>query len=79
MGIVTDIILLIVAAFFCGLLMRRLGQPLILGYILAGVLLGPYTGGLTITNIHEIELLASPDPDMADNMLTNPCNYVQKG
>lgn len=58
MGIATDITLLIVAAFFCGLLMKRLGQPLILGYILAGVLLGPYTGGLTITNIHEIELLA---------------------
>jgi CPA2 family monovalent cation:H+ antiporter-2 len=58
MGIATDIIMLIVAAFFCGLLMQRLGQPLILGYILAGIILGPYTGGLTITNIHEIELLS---------------------
>ncbi len=58
MGIATDITLLIIAAFFCGLLMQRLGQPLILGYILAGIILGPYTGGLTITNIHEIELLA---------------------
>jgi CPA2 family monovalent cation:H+ antiporter-2 len=58
MGITADIIMLIVAAFFCGLLMKRLGQPLILGYILAGVLLGPYTGGLTVSNIHEVELLA---------------------
>ena len=58
MGIATDIILLIVAAFFCGLVMRRLSQPLILGYILAGILLGPYTGGLSVSNIHEIELLA---------------------
>ncbi|MGE4559936.1 MAG: cation:proton antiporter [Desulfobulbus sp.] len=58
MGIATDIILLVVAAFFCGLLMQRLRQPLILGYILAGVLLGPYTGGLTITEVHDIELLA---------------------
>ena len=58
MGIATDIIMLIVAAFFCGLMMQRLGQPLILGYILAGVILGPYTGGWTITNIHEIELLS---------------------
>ena len=57
-GIATDIILLVVTAFFCGLLMQRLHQPLILGYILAGVILGPYTGGLTITEAHDIELLA---------------------
>ena len=41
MGIATDIILLVLAAFFCGLLMQRLRQPLILGYILAGIILGP--------------------------------------
>jgi CPA2 family monovalent cation:H+ antiporter-2 len=58
MGIATDIILLIIAAFFCGLVLQRLGQPLIIGYIAAGVILGPYTGGLTVSNIHEIELLA---------------------
>jgi CPA2 family monovalent cation:H+ antiporter-2 len=58
MGITTDIILIIVAAFFCGLMMQRLGQPLILGYILAGIILGPYTGGFTVSSIHEIELLA---------------------
>ena len=34
MGIATDLILLVVTAFFSGLLMQRLGQPLILGYIL---------------------------------------------
>ncbi|MCL2790744.1 MAG: cation:proton antiporter [Desulfobulbus sp.] len=58
MGIATDIILVVLVAFFCGLLMQRLRQPLILGYILAGVILGPHTGGLTIHEIHEIELLA---------------------
>jgi len=58
MGIATDIILLVLTAFFCGLLMQRLRQPLILGYILAGVILGPHTGGLTITEVHDIELLA---------------------
>lgn len=57
MGIATDIILLIVAAFFCGLLIQRLGQPLIIGYIAAGILLGPHAGGL-ISNLHEIELLS---------------------
>ncbi len=58
MGIAADIILLVVTAFFCGLLMQRLHQPLILGYILAGVLLGPHTGGFMIKEIHDIELLA---------------------
>jgi CPA2 family monovalent cation:H+ antiporter-2 len=57
MGIATDIILIIVAAFFCGMLLQRLGQPVIIGYIAAGVILGPYVGGL-ISNIHEIEFLA---------------------
>jgi len=57
-GIATDFILLIVTAFAFGLLVQRLGQPLILGYIAAGVLLGPHTGGFTVANIHEIELLA---------------------
>ncbi len=58
MGIAADIIILIVTAFFCGLLMQRFRQPLILGYLLTGVILGPYTGGLTVTEIHDIELLA---------------------
>jgi len=58
MGIATDIILLVVASFFCGLLLQRLRQPIILGYIAAGIILGPYTGGFTVSNIHEIELLA---------------------
>ena len=58
MGIATDIILLVLASFSCGLLMQRLGQPLILGYIVAGIILGPHTGGLTVSGIHEIELLA---------------------
>ncbi len=58
MGIATDIILLVVTAFACGLLMQRLRQPLILGYIIAGVILGPHTGGVTVTEVHDIELLA---------------------
>ena len=58
MGIATDLILLVVTAFFSGLLMQRLGQPLILGYILTGIVFGPYTGGFALTSVHEIELLA---------------------
>jgi CPA2 family monovalent cation:H+ antiporter-2 len=58
MGITADIIILVVGAFLCGLLAHRLSQPLILGYIAAGVILGPHTGGITISNIEQIELLA---------------------
>ena len=58
MGIAADIIVLVITAFVCGLIMQRLRQPLILGYILAGILLGQNTGGLTIHEIHDIELLA---------------------
>ena len=58
MGIATDLILLVVSAFFSGLLMQRLGQPLILGYILTGIAFGPYAGGFALTSVHEIELLA---------------------
>ena len=58
MGIATDLILLVVSAFFSGLLMQRLGQPLILGYILTGIAFSPFTGGFTLTSVHEIELLA---------------------
>ncbi len=58
MGITSDIILIIVAGFLGGLLANKLRQPLILGYILAGIAIGPYTGGATVTEIHQIELLA---------------------
>ncbi len=58
MGIATDIIISIVAAFWGGLVAHRLKQPLIIGYILAGILVGPYTGGVTVSDVHDIELLA---------------------
>src|SRR6185503_16944833 len=58
MGIAADIAIILVAALIGGLIAQRLRQPLILGYILAGVMVGPYTGGVTVTNIHDIELLA---------------------
>jgi CPA2 family monovalent cation:H+ antiporter-2 len=58
MGIATDIILLVMVSFFCGLLMQKLRQPLILGYILTGVILGPHTGGITVSSSHDIELLS---------------------
>ncbi len=58
MGIATDIVIIVVFALLGGVLANFLKQPLILGYILAGVLIGPYTGGVTVSNVHDIEMLA---------------------
>lgn len=58
MGIAADIAIIVVAGLLGGLLVQQFKQPLILGYILAGIALGPFTGGITVTEIHDIELLA---------------------
>src|SRR5215204_5898473 len=58
MGIAGDIALILVAALLGGLVAQRLGLPLVLGYILAGVAVGPNTGGPTVSSVHDIELLA---------------------
>jgi monovalent cation:H+ antiporter-2, CPA2 family len=58
MGIAADIVIIVVAALLGGLLAQRLKQPLVLGYILAGIVIGPYTGGITVSNVHNIEMLA---------------------
>ncbi len=58
MGIAADIAVILIAALLGGFVAQRLKQPLIIGYILAGILVGPYTGGVTVTEVHDIELLA---------------------
>ena len=58
MDLVADLALVLLAALLGGSLAQRFGQPLIVGYILAGVVVGPFTGGPTVTNVHGIEQLA---------------------
>ncbi len=58
MGIAADIAIIITAGFLGGVVAQRLKQPLILGYIAAGIILGPVTGGRLISDPHDIELLA---------------------
>ena len=58
MGIATDIILIVIAGLIGGLAAKLIKQPLIIGYIFAGVLVGPFTGGIAVSNIHDIEKLA---------------------
>jgi monovalent cation:H+ antiporter-2, CPA2 family len=58
MGIASDIVIIVVAGLIGALVAQRFKQPLVVGYILAGVLIGPHTGGVTVSDIHGIERLA---------------------
>jgi len=58
MGIAADIAIIIVAALAGGLIAQQLRQPLLPGYILAGIVVSPYTGVISISEVHNIELLA---------------------
>src|ERR671938_1260964 len=55
--LLVDLALAIVVAFVGGNLAHRLGQPVILGYLLAGVAIGPFTPGPTAST-HSVQVLA---------------------
>ena len=54
---VLNLALAVLAALLGGVVAQRLGQPVILGYLLAGVALGPFTPGPTV-DPHAVEALA---------------------
>ena len=58
MELVADLTLVLAAALVGGFAAHRVGQPLIVGYILAGVIVGPFTGGLTVRHVAGIEQLS---------------------
>lgn len=58
MGVAADIAIIVVAALVGGLIAQRLRQPLLIGYIVAGVTVGPYTGGIVISDTQTIGFLA---------------------
>ena len=58
MELVSDVTLVLAAALVGGFVAHRMRQPLIVGYILAGVVVGPFTGGLTVSHAEGIEQLA---------------------
>lgn len=58
MGIASDFVLIVLAGLAGALAARALRLPLIVGYIAAGILVGPYTSGPRVEQTHEIELLA---------------------
>jgi monovalent cation:H+ antiporter-2, CPA2 family len=53
-----DIAIVLAAAVTAGLLSWRLRQPLILGYVLAGLILSPLTPGPQIHDVHTFEVMA---------------------
>jgi CPA2 family monovalent cation:H+ antiporter-2 len=58
MELIADLTLVLAAALVGGFVAHRVGQPLIVGYIVAGVIVGPFTGGLTVRHVEGIEQLA---------------------
>ncbi|MBQ7568582.1 cation:proton antiporter [bacterium] len=58
MGIAEDIVIIAVASLVCGIVAQKLRLPIMLGYIIAGMIVGPYTDGPSITHIHDVETLA---------------------
>ncbi len=64
MGVAADIVIIVVAAALLGMVAHRLKQPLVVAYILAGILIGPHTGGVTVSDVHGVELLAEIGVDL---------------
>src|SRR5436309_3417727 len=58
LGIASDFVLIVIAGLVGGLLARALRLPLLVGYVAAGILVGPYTAGPTVVQVHDIEHLA---------------------
>lgn len=58
MGLASDFVLIVVVGLLGGILARILRLPLLVGYVLAGIVVGPHTAGPTVVQIHDIETLA---------------------
>src|SRR5262245_22606829 len=57
LALILDLVSAVLAACVGGLIAQRLGQPVILGYLVAGVVLGPFTPGPT-ANHQTVQVLA---------------------
>lgn len=57
-GLYRDLAYVFIAAVLGGAVARQLRQPLILGYVLGGILVGPFTPGPTVSDVHALELFA---------------------
>ena len=59
LSFLADIALMMIMALILGYAANRLGQPAMLGYLFAGMIIGPYSWSQLINNMGEIEALAS--------------------
>ncbi|MFA7184527.1 MAG: cation:proton antiporter [Victivallales bacterium] len=57
-SIANDIILVILAGLLGGIAANCFRQPLIIGYLLAGIFIGPFTPGITVSGPDSIGMLA---------------------
>ena len=58
MGLAGDLCLIVIAAWLAGLACHFLRLPLVLGYIVAGIALNPFTWGPVLAEGHDVEMLA---------------------
>ncbi len=58
MGIAADFVLIVLAGLGGGMVARLMRLPLLVGYVAAGIVVGPHTAGPTVVQIRDIELLA---------------------
>src|SRR5262249_43691296 len=53
-----DIAMVFAGAFVCGLVAWRLRQPILLGYVFAGLILTPLAPGYRVHDVHPFEVMA---------------------
>lgn len=58
MGIAADFVIVVLAGLAGAVVARALKLPLLVGYVAAGVVVGPHTAGPTVSNVEDIEVLA---------------------
>ncbi|MFW6125954.1 MAG: cation:proton antiporter [Chloroflexota bacterium] len=58
LGLIVDLVVVLVAALVGGFIARRARLPIVLGYVIGGILVGPYVLGL-VSDVEQVETLAS--------------------
>lgn len=57
-GLIIDLVWTLGIALIGGMIARRLGMPVLIGYILAGVVIGPQTPGI-VADVERVDLMAN--------------------
>ncbi len=55
--LITDLVLAVIAAMLGGFIAHRLRLPVITGYLVAGILIGPFTPG-PVSDVHRVQTMA---------------------